>query len=156
MKIEYLSDHEELVPVLAKYNYNEWGKSYCSDVAVVAQRYSATKNTDKIPLTIVALDEDNSLLGFASLIEDDLETRQDLSPWLAALYVLPEHRGKLIGKKLIERIIAEAKRLKIHHVYLFTGDDKKVSYYAKQGWKLAEKFQYKSEDSVIMKYDCDS
>jgi len=120
MKIEYLADYKELVPIVAEYNYNKWEKNYRNNVAVVAQRYSATKNTDKIPLTIVALDESNNLLGFASLIGNDLETRQDLSPWLAALYVLLKHRGKSIGKKLIERIIAEAKKLKIHHVYLFS------------------------------------
>lgn len=151
MRIEYLADNKELVPILAQYNYEQWGKTAWKNVDEVINAYSETANKDKIPLTVVALDDDNRLLGFASLIKNDMETRQDLSPWLAALYVLKEHRKKGVGSALIKRIIVEATSLKIPRVYLFT-DDHRANYYSKQGWKLIEKVDYKGFDSVIMEY----
>ena len=155
MKIEYLADHKELVPILAKYNYDEWGKFFegCK-VEEFVERYAETTNKDEIPLTVVAFDESTNLLGFVSLIENDMESRQDLTPWLAALYVLPEHRGKGIACLLVNRIITEAKRLEIKQIYLFTGDDKRVDFYLNRGWKVIEKVKYKGADSVIMEYVC--
>ena len=105
-------------------------------------------------MTIVALDEDNNLLGFASLIEHDMETHLDLSPWLAALYVLSEHRRKGIGEVLAKRIIIEAKKLNIKQIFLFTSIGFKVDFYSKIGWMPIKTVKYKGTDAVIMKYCC--
>ena len=45
-----------------------------------------------LPLTFIAL-EDQQLLGTVGLWRCDLITRQDLCPWLAALYVDEAARG---------------------------------------------------------------
>ncbi len=60
-----------------------------------------------LPLTFIAV-EDERLLGTVGLWRCDLITRQDLYPWLAALYVDEAARGKGLAGKLQEHVIAYA------------------------------------------------
>ena len=60
-----------------------------------------------LPLTFIAV-EDEQLLGTVGLWRCDLITRQDLYPWLAALYVDEAARGKGLAGKLQEHVIAYA------------------------------------------------
>ncbi len=62
-----------------------------------------------MPTTFVAL-KDGKPAGSASLVNLDLSSRQELSPWLAAVYVSPEHRNQGIGAALVNRVVDEARR----------------------------------------------
>ena len=53
-----------------------------------------------LPITFVAV-EGERLLGTVGLWRCDLISRQDLYPWMAALYVAPEARGQGLGRALL-------------------------------------------------------
>src|ERR1700722_16705536 len=55
-----------------------------------------------IPLTLVAVSHDGKYVGKGSIIARDLAHRRyrDLGPWVGGLCVLPDFRGKGIGKRL--------------------------------------------------------
>jgi predicted N-acetyltransferase YhbS len=85
----------------------------------MAARLATASDPDTIPLSLLALCDDTPI-GTVNLVENDNDERPDLSPWLAALLVLPEHRGQGVGSQLVRSVIAEAARLGIRQVFLGT------------------------------------
>ena len=75
--------------------------------------------------------EDKSIIGGLGLITNDFNSRQDLWPWLCALYVEPEHRGKGCGGMLLRHAVSEAARLGYKKVYLCTDHE---NYYERYGF----------------------
>ena len=148
MTIEYLADHPEAVPTLAAWQHAEWGDVRPGDTAEKrAARLQGWSNRDRIPLTVVA-HEANDVLGSASLIEHDMETRMELTPWLAGVFVGESYRRRGIGAQLVRRIMDEARKLKIPLLYLYTVHSQK--FYAALGWKLMERTTYREHEIVIM------
>ncbi len=72
----------------------------------------------------------------------------DLTPWLAAVYVLPEFRRRGIGGQLVRAIEAAAIRLQLERLYLFTPDQE--AFYARLGWSVLETVEYRHQSNVIM------
>jgi predicted N-acetyltransferase YhbS len=132
MRIDYLANHIELAPVLAAWHHREW-----SGLLVdwsLEQAHSELRSHVRlrnIPTTFVALDE-GEVIGSASLIESDLDAWQHLSPWLASVYVVEQHRGRGVGTQLIHRALEDARALGVPAVYLFTAGHE--AYYARLGW----------------------
>ena len=148
MTIEYLADHPNFVPTLAQWQHDEFGESGGSVRARMA-RLQRSSERDGIPLTVVAL-ADDELLGSASLVEHDMDTRPELAPWLASVFVAPLHRRRGVGAKLVRRIMAEASRLNISVLYLYTVHSER--FYAELGWTLQERTIYREQKVAIMSY----
>ena len=81
--------------------------------------------------TFVLLDE-NVPVGTASLVNNDLPSRPDLTPWLASVLVLPLFRGKGYSAPLVRRV-EEAATLSATILWLYTWSAEPV--YAKLGWQ---------------------
>ncbi len=108
VKIEYLSDRPEFLFKLAQWHYQEWSALRPGDsVEARIVRLQGWCGRGGIPLTVIALSDDE-LLGSASLIEHDMDDRLELTPWLAGVFVAPEHRRKGIGAALVRRVMGEA------------------------------------------------
>jgi N-acetylglutamate synthase-like GNAT family acetyltransferase len=150
MTIEYLANRLEFLSTLAQWQHAEWGHLKPGDsVEARTARLQGWTNRDRIPLTVVAVD-DGEVLGSASLIVQDMETRMELSPWLAAVFVGPEHRRQGTGAELVRRIMREATRLKVPLLYLYTVHSE--AFYAKLGWTLQEHTTYREQNVAIMTY----
>jgi hypothetical protein len=48
---------------------------------------------------------EGALFGSAMLIAHDMDTRMELSPWLAGVFVAPKRRGCGVGAALVRRVI---------------------------------------------------
>jgi N-acetylglutamate synthase-like GNAT family acetyltransferase len=150
MTIEFLVDHPEAFSTLAQWQHAEWGHTRPGDTAEARRaRIESWCNRDGIPLAVVAL-EDGEVLGSASLIAYDMETRMELTPWLAAVFVGEQYRRKGIGAALVRRIMDEAGRLDIPLLYLYTVHSEK--FYAALGWTLLEHSGYREQKVAIMTY----
>ncbi len=150
MNIEYLADYPNVLPILAEWQHREWGHLRAGDT--VEKRRVGLKgysNRDRIPLTVVALDN-GVVLGSASLVFHDMETRMELTPWLASVFVGEEYRRRGIGAELVRRIMAEAGKLDVPLLYLYTVHSEK--FYAGLGWALQERTSYREQEVVIMTY----
>jgi N-acetylglutamate synthase-like GNAT family acetyltransferase len=77
--------------------------------------------------------QNNSIVGTYALLRNDLISRQDLYPWLACLYVVPELRGNRVGSILLKHAIKETGGLGLPKLYLSTDLE---GYYEKYGWTL--------------------
>ena len=60
------------------------------------------------------------IIGGAGLIANDFISRCELYPWLCALSVDPEERGKGYASALIEHIARHTKQLGFHQLHLCT------------------------------------
>ncbi len=77
-----------------------------------------------------------------------MKGREDLSPWLAGVYVKKHMRRAGRAKDLIERIEQIARAESVKRIYLYT--EHQQQYYEKLGWVLMEKCLYHETDVAIM------
>jgi GNAT superfamily N-acetyltransferase len=151
MKIGYLADHREHIPRLAGWLHAQWGYLHENDsVERRAARLELRATRGGVPVTFVAVDGE-TLLGSASLVDDDLETRPELTPWLASVYVAPEHRGRGVASALVQRVVEEARGSGVDRLYLWTTDQERL--YARLGWEPVERMPFQDEDIVVMTID---
>lgn len=63
---------------------------------------------------------DNELVGCYALLLNDINSRQDIFPWFAYLYVKPEFRGRGVAATLLQHAEKEAASLQFDNLYLET------------------------------------
>lgn len=89
---------------------------------------------NQLPLTFIAL-MDNKLVGTIGLWRSDLLSRQDLYPWLSALFVKEEYRSNNIGQELQRFLIDYCRQKGYEELFLYTDI---CNYYEKTGWQYLE------------------
>ena len=99
-KIEYLADHMDAIPGLARAHQAEW-TAITPHVTVSdrAARFQARAGRGGIPTGFVAV-VNGTVVGLACLVECDLDSHRHLSPWLASVLVDPDYRGCGMGSAL--------------------------------------------------------
>ncbi len=119
MEIVLLSDHRDKVMQIAEWYFDEWvGPSSSATVENVAESIRAKlASGESIPLFYIALDED-FLVGVVELKYREHKDYPAYEHWLGGLYVRPEYRGKGVGRMLVEKVKAHAKKSKLPRLYL--------------------------------------
>lgn len=84
-----------------------------------------------LPLTFVALDDERPV-GTVGLWRCDLISRQDLTPWVAALFVEESARGKGLSKALQQHVIDFAQQRGHDKLWLWSTFG---GYYERFGWQ---------------------
>ena len=151
--VEYLADHPELADELAKWSWADWRvyiEARGRGLDDARRSYRERAQIDALPLALVAF-ADGKLIGTVSLMVHDLATRPEITPWLASLFVLPERRRRGVASLLIERAVAEARRLKLPTLFLWTSSAEAL--YLKLGWRIVERTEYCGKSIVIMKIE---
>jgi GNAT superfamily N-acetyltransferase len=147
-QIGYLADHQSFIPELARLHYAEWSALRPEEsLEGRRERLRASCGRRSIPTGVVAF-EGGTLLGSAMLTAHDMDTRMDLSPWLAGVFVVSEHRRKGIGSALVARIVEESRALGVTRLYLYTPKAERL--YARLGWTLLERANYRAMEVAIM------
>jgi len=148
MKISYLADHQNLIPTISAWFYHEWSYLYPERTSNDVTKSIAERiNKDSIPMALVAL-EGNELLGTVCLKIHDMDSRPDLSPWLADLYVKKSCRRNGIGSALVKAIEKKAVQLGIRRLYLYTPDSEK--FYTGLDWVVKETKNYHNVRVTVM------
>lgn len=132
MIIDYLGNHKEHIDTVVEWLWKEFGNENSYDFFESIIKRSLIK--DKLPLTFVAI-IDNELVGTIGLWRSDLVSRQDLYPWLSALYVKESHRKKGVGQELQRFLINYCKEAGFTELFLYTDIR---NYYEKTGWQYIE------------------
>lgn len=153
--IRYLADHRELADELARWAWAEWRMYFEArgrTLEDARRSFGDRAQTDALPLALVAF-AGGSLVGTVSLVEHDLPTRPHLTPWLASLFVVPESRRRGVASLLIARAVAEAARLKVPALYLWTASANAEALYLKLGWRSVERNEYCGKHIVVMQIE---
>ena len=149
-KILNLRDKPELLETLARWHQAEW--SQLNPGETLEQRINRMQpflNDELIPGTYIAIDDD--LYGSAAIVENDMVSRPDLSPWLASVFVTPEYRDQGIGSALVRHVMQQAKQGNIKKLYLYTPG--REAFYLKLGWKPVASEHYHGHEVTIMEAD---
>jgi GNAT superfamily N-acetyltransferase len=151
MNIVTLRNHPEHTPELARIYFDTWGYINPEEtLAEIAARLAETyaSSTDAMPETLVAV-ESGSLLGVATLQEKTrLFPDIDRTPWLAGVYVKPEHRSRGIASLLIRDIENTASIAGHETLHLCTHEHE--AYYKKLGYATIETRSFRGEKTFVM------
>jgi GNAT superfamily N-acetyltransferase len=148
LEILYLADRPDLVPTLAHWHQDEWAAR--TPHLTLEDRIAGFRKRARpsgVPTAFVAL-SDGVPAGCACLVDHDMESRTDLSPWLAIVLVAPSYRRLGIGSALTERVTHEARSLGFDTLYLFTFDQER--FYSRLGWKLLDRGEHRGAPVTIM------
>jgi len=138
VKITSLNNYPQFAPILAHWAFTEWYRNRDIDFRILVKAYQTRAARKSLPYTLMALHGDLPV-GMVTLKYSELISKKDCFPWLNALYVIPEFRGKQIGKMLIEALKYHAAEAGFKKLYLFIDYRKHEfleKYYKSLGWKF--------------------
>jgi len=98
----------------------------------ITGRLHENLNAEPLPIALVA-HNGAEFLGTASVIASDLEERPHYTPWVAAVWVEPEHRASGICRALVERAVHDCFALGFTRVYL-CARPALTEFYERLGW----------------------
>lgn len=151
MHIDSIADHLDLVPLIAQWHFAEWGHlDLTGTLEGWTEEMRQRTRRDQIPTTYVALEHDE-LLGSVTLVEHDMNTHQDLSPWVAGVYVSPPNRHKGVASALVRYAVQQAARMGVKRLYLYTQSARGL--YEKLGWHVLAEDEYEGQSVTIMLID---
>ena len=153
MEIGYLADHQAFIPTLVEWHHTQW--SYLRPGDTIERRTARLQTRlgkEQIPTMFVAYNttEDGTeiVVGSASLLVQDLDTRTELSPWLASVYVAAAFRRQGIGSALVRHAAQKATGMGVKTLYLFTPD--REQFYARLGWSVIDRTPFGGCIQVVM------
>lgn len=124
--------------------YKEWGENNPNYWRSWIK--SSIKSTG-IPSTYIVLAEEQ-YVGTFSFWNCDLQSRQDLSPWVGGIVVEPSFRGQGIGLFIQKQVKMILKKEGIKQAFLYT---KMTNFYEKTGWVFVED-TYDEKDHEVRLY----
>ncbi|TDQ34175.1 acetyltransferase (GNAT) family protein [Aureibacillus halotolerans] len=143
IQIVDVRDNPELVDDAIQFFWKQWGSegnfNFYKDCIT-----QSCKTESEIPRFYLAIEDDN-IIGSYAILRSDLNSRQDLSPWFACLYVRPEARGKKIGDLLQAHAINETRDKGYVKLYLCTD---LMGYYERTNWIYVGKGYSLSDDEI--------
>jgi GNAT superfamily N-acetyltransferase len=149
IEIVAIADHPELIPGVARWLWEEWGRAEGRTLETIAAGLGArTARTG--PEQCVVLLDGGVPAATASLVHADLDARPDLTPWLASVYVDAPFRGRGHSVRLVravERLAADT----VPTLWLQTSAA--AGLYARTGWVPAGNGIDPGVPVVIMRRD---
>jgi len=136
LKIYPLSEKKSLYPILAYWSFNNWYLHRNISFKLVLHEYKRRAEPDSLPCSFIAFWGELPV-GMVSLKATDMIKRQELSPWLSALYVSPDYRERGIGTELIRAVLNLCSYKGFPRVFLFIDSrfmKQLESYYKSRGW----------------------
>lgn len=149
MNIINLIDAQQHIPTIAAWHQAEWG--YLNPGATIDTRIVKMQRYLKgasMPLMLICVDGEQ-VVGTAALVENDMDSHPELSPWLASVYVDAAYRKRGIGAALVKRLVAEARSQGFKALYLFSPDQ--AHFYQRLGWQIVAQESYRGSKATLMK-----
>jgi len=140
-----------LIRPVASWLYDQWGR-HLPGRSIETAEFALRQHPDSegLPATLIAV-EAGEAIGVARLVASDLESRPDLQPWLASVFVPIHKRNNGIGTFLCAGIVEHARKSGFSTVYLFTPD--RAPFYEKQGWTVMGHEQHRDIQVTLMKLE---
>jgi len=149
VEIVPLADKKEFIAELAQLHHAEWKHlNPWLTLEGRAEAIAEAAGREGIPSIFIAV-SGNQLVGSVALVRNDMDTKPDLTPWLAAIYVKDGFRHQGVATELIARCETEAARSNADTWYLYTESASRL--YEKLGWRHLERCEYKGVTVDVMR-----
>ncbi|UUX52275.1 GNAT family N-acetyltransferase [Nisaea acidiphila] len=131
---------------MVHWNHEQWGRKSGRTLQNSADWFrQIMRNPSEDCMVMISGDK---VIGMASLVDHDLESRQDLRHWLASVYVVPEQRGNGVAGGLVAAVEREAALRGIPLLHLYT--ENADALYEKLGWSVSEHFMLDEDRFTLM------
>ncbi|MCF4127853.1 GNAT family N-acetyltransferase [Methylobacterium sp. SyP6R] len=145
------TERPDLMPVTARWRWEAFAQGQGRSLAeVTAAESEGAAGPGPMPRTFVLLVDDEPV-GMASLAAHDLDTRPDLTPWLAGVFVVPHARGRGHAARLVAAVEAYAASLGVATLWLYTRTAEGI--YARIGWRTVETVAHRDKMYALMRRD---
>jgi GNAT superfamily N-acetyltransferase len=149
MQYQLLADRPEAIPIVARWLYEEWGRTIEGNtVEKACERLRQRVSRDNLPLHVLAV-ENGVIVGFAALKVREMDTYPNREHWLGSVYVPQEQRGHGIATFLIHTLVSMAPRYGVSMLSLQT-EREDGGLYRKLGWVPVERVRYHGVDVTVM------
>ncbi len=129
MEIIELSQRQDLLEEAVQYFWKCWGSE--SNFKFYEDCIShSLDSANKLPKFYIGL-LNNEICASYALLVNDINSRQDLVPWFACLFVNPEHRNKSYAETLLQHGLNQAKTKGFDNLYLSSDLE---NFYERKGW----------------------
>ena len=149
IRIAHLMECKQHIRTIAAWQQEEFG--YLNPNGTVEERLerlSKANDPQRLPISLVAITEDqNALVGSANVVATTL-THKHLTPWLSSVFVPAAARGKGIASALTLAAATEARRLGFETIYLFTPRNETL--YARLGWATFDRVTLGGVSAAVM------
>jgi GNAT superfamily N-acetyltransferase len=149
-RIVRIADRPDLVPLVANWLWDAFWQPNGHRLEEVREILAEATAEVGTPQSFVLL-AGNVPCGTASFMSADLEIRNDIGPWLAGVYVVPEARGQGCAQRLIAAVEEAARRAGDDSLYLYTNDAQGL--YERLGWYRVEEAVDNDRPVTIMRRD---
>lgn len=153
IQLNLLKNCPQVIPTLASWLYETW---HPYDASVTRenfiQSFETRLNSDKIPITFIALKE-MVPVGMISLKKQTSPEFSDFPEnriWMSGLHVIPEERNRGLGQDLLKFAANTARSLGYKELYFFTSDLSKVQWYTKREAQILEERPFRNHTIVIL------
>lgn len=137
--VSLLADVPGCVSAVADMRWREWGHApEPEDPAWWLDVSTREAGRDDLPVTFVAHTAAHDVVGAVGLDHFDLDERRGTSPWVTGMIVRREHRGKGIGRMLMQHL--ERWAFEQGFVAVWVGTDLARGFYERCGWTPQEAF----------------
>lgn len=131
IQIHNIRDRQDKFEDAVNYFVHQWGSEQNYNFYRDCMEQSCLTDS-LLPRFYIAVDGDE-VVGSYAILRSDLNSRQDLEPWLACLHITPELRGRRLGSLLQNHAIEQARQIGYEQIYLCTGLN---TYYEKNNWEF--------------------
>jgi GNAT superfamily N-acetyltransferase len=139
VRVSLLADSPTSVQAVANMRWLEWGHPpESTDPAWWLAITVREAGRDDLPVTFVARDLTDQVLGAVGLDRYDLDERQETSPWVKGMVVRRDQRGTGVGRTLMQHLERWAAEHRIAEAWV--GTDLALGFYQRSGWTLQETF----------------
>ena len=135
--ISDLRQRPEFFGTVANRIWQAWWEADGYPLDHISGRLRENMKATPIPFALVAHDGE-AFLGTASVIACDPAERPQLTPWVAAVWVEPEARGRGIGVALVDRATRDCFALGVSRTYL-CARPRMSRFYEELGWTIFER-----------------
>ena len=130
--------------------WREWGdEAGREDLSFWVRVTRQEAGREELPVTFIAVDPEGNALGAVGLGEYDIPERRDRSPWVLGMIVVPEQRGRGVGRHLLEALEAFADGRGYRTIWVATGP-RAVGFYERCGWRSTEQLTTTEGETPVL------
>lgn len=151
MQLKLLADYPSAAATVAGWYFETWG-CHVPGVTLESEldKVRGYMERETAPLLVLALDG-YAVVGCAAFKIREMPQFSEYEHWLGGVFVDPAHRGRGVAGRLVEDVVARARRAGVEHLYLQT-EDLSGGLYGQLGFEGLETVENRGHHVLIMRY----